>query len=42
MFRGKREALYIGGRKRILLEGTQAVPTRPFDKDRKNAKALGW
>jgi hypothetical protein len=41
--RGKREALYIWrGRKNILLEGTQAMPARPSDKDRMRVKTLEW
>jgi hypothetical protein len=40
---GKREALYIwGGKKSILLEGTQAMPASPSDKDRMGVKTLGW
>jgi hypothetical protein len=39
---GKREALYIWGRKIISLEGTQAIPARPSDKDRMGVKTLGW
>jgi hypothetical protein len=31
-----------GGRKSVLLEGTQAMPARPSDKDRMGAKTLGW
>jgi hypothetical protein len=31
-----------GGRKSILLEGTQAMPARPSDKDRMGVKTLGW
>jgi hypothetical protein len=39
---GKREALYIwGGKKNILLEGTQAMPARPSDKGRMGVKTLG-
>jgi hypothetical protein len=36
--------IYIcgGGRKSILLEGTQAMPTRPSDKDRIGVKTFGW
>jgi hypothetical protein len=37
-------ALYMGrggGRKSILLEGTQAMPARPSDKDRMRMKTLG-
>jgi hypothetical protein len=32
----------VGGRKSILLEGTQAMPARPSDNDRMRAKTLGW
>jgi hypothetical protein len=36
-------AVYLrGGRKSILLEGTQAMPARPSDKERMGAKTLGW
>jgi hypothetical protein len=31
-----------GGRKSILLEGTQAVSARPSDKGRMGVKTLGW
>jgi hypothetical protein len=36
--------LYLGGgeRKSVLLGGTQAMPTRPSDKDRIRVKTLGW
>jgi hypothetical protein len=35
--------LYIWvGRKSILLEGTQAMPGRPSDKDRMRVKTSGW
>jgi hypothetical protein len=38
---GKRGALYKrGGRKSILLEGTQPMPARPSDKDRMGVKTL--
>jgi hypothetical protein len=40
-----RGALYRGmegGRKRILLEGTQAMPACLSDKDRMRVKKLGW
>jgi hypothetical protein len=30
------------GEKSILLEGTQAIPARPSDKDRMEVKSLGW
>jgi hypothetical protein len=37
-----RGALYLGGgKKSILLEGTQAIPARPSD-DRMGVKTLGW
>jgi hypothetical protein len=40
---GARGALYLGGgRKSILLEGTQAIPARPSDKERMGVKTLGW
>jgi hypothetical protein len=38
----ERRFIYEGGRKSILLEGTQAVPARPSDKDRMGVKTLGW
>jgi hypothetical protein len=31
-----------GGRKSILLEGNQAMPARPSDKDIMGVKTLGW
>jgi hypothetical protein len=31
-----------GGRKSILLEGTQAMLARPSDKDIMGVKSLGW
>jgi hypothetical protein len=34
--------LYLGGRDSILLEGTQAMTTRPSDKDSMRVKTLGW
>jgi hypothetical protein len=38
-----RGALYLRGKKSILLEGTQAMPARPSDKDRMGVKTLlGW
>jgi hypothetical protein len=41
---GESERRFIseGGRKRILLEGTQAMPARPSDKDAMRVKTLGW
>jgi hypothetical protein len=30
------------GKNSILLEGTQAMPARPSDKDRMGVKTLGW
>jgi hypothetical protein len=38
----ERRFLSEGGRKSILLEGTQAMPARPSDKDRMGVKTLGW
>jgi hypothetical protein len=32
----------MGGRKSIFLEGTQAMPARPSDKDIMRVKTLGW
>jgi hypothetical protein len=37
-----RGALYLRGKKSILLEGTQAIPARPSDKGRMGVKTLGW
>jgi hypothetical protein len=37
-----RGALCLTGKKSILLEGTQAMPARPSDKDRMGVKTLGW
>jgi hypothetical protein len=39
---GESERCFISGRKSILLEGTQAMPGRPSDKDRMRVKTLGW
>jgi hypothetical protein len=41
---GRREMHFIsdGDRKNILLEGTQAMPTRPSAKDRMRVKTLRW
>jgi hypothetical protein len=41
---GNETRLISGGgrRKRILLEGTQAIPARPSDKDKMGVKTLGW
>jgi hypothetical protein len=41
---GENERRFIseGGRKSILLEGTQAMPARPSDKDRMRVKMLRW
>jgi hypothetical protein len=41
---GESERRFIseGVRKSILLEGTQAMPARPPDKDRMGVKTLGW
>jgi hypothetical protein len=40
---GKPDTLCFGEEgERILLEGTQAVPARPSDKDRIRVKTLGW
>jgi hypothetical protein len=40
---GESERRFIsGGKKSILLEGTQAMPARPSDKDRMAVKTLGW
>jgi hypothetical protein len=36
-----RGALWLRGKKIILLEGTQAMPARPSDKDRMGLKTLG-
>jgi hypothetical protein len=36
-----RGALYLRGKKSIL-EGTQAMPARPSDKDKMGVKMLGW
>jgi hypothetical protein len=40
---GESERRFITGRKKksILLEGTQAMPARPSDKDRIRVKTLG-
>jgi hypothetical protein len=35
-------ALYLRGKKSILLEGTQAMPARPSDKGRMRMKTLWW
>jgi hypothetical protein len=37
-----RGALYLWGKKNVLLEGTQEMPARPSDKDRMGVKTLGW
>jgi hypothetical protein len=37
-----RGALYLREKKSILLEGTQATPARPSDKNRMGVKTLGW
>jgi hypothetical protein len=37
-----RGAIYLGGGKSILLQGTQAMPARPSDKDKTRVKTLGW
>jgi hypothetical protein len=39
---GDRLFVSEGGRKSILLKGTQAKPARPYDKDRMEMKTLGW
>jgi hypothetical protein len=40
---GERERRFVSeGKKSILLEGTQAMPARPSDKDRMGVKTLGW
>jgi hypothetical protein len=39
---GERRFIPEGGRKCILLEGTQAIPARRSDKDRMKVKMLGW
>jgi hypothetical protein len=41
---GENERRFIseGGRKNILLEGIQAMPVCPSDKDRMGMKTLGW
>jgi hypothetical protein len=40
---GESESRFISeGEKSILLEGTQAIPARPSDKDRMGVKTLGW
>jgi hypothetical protein len=38
----ERRFMSEGARKSILLEGTQAMPARPSDKDRMGVKTLGW
>jgi hypothetical protein len=38
----ERRFMSEGGKKSILLEGTQAMPARPSDKDRMGVKTLGW
>jgi hypothetical protein len=40
MWEKARGALYLRGKKSILLEGTQAMPARPSDKDRMGVKTL--
>jgi hypothetical protein len=42
--REKYETLYIQGRKinSNLLEGSQAMPVRPSEKERMQMKMLGW
>jgi hypothetical protein len=37
----ERRFISEGGRKSILLEGTQAMPARPSDKDRLGVNTLG-
>jgi hypothetical protein len=37
-----RSVLYLAGCKERLVEGTQAMPVRPSDKDRMKVKMLGW
>jgi hypothetical protein len=40
---GESERRFISGeRKSILLEGTQAMPARPSDKDNMRVQTLGW
>jgi hypothetical protein len=38
----ERRFISEGGRKSILLEGTQAMSARPSDMDRMGVKTLGW
>jgi hypothetical protein len=38
----ERRFIYEGGRKSILLKGTQAMRARPSDKDIRRVKTLGW
>jgi hypothetical protein len=37
-----RSKISEGGGESILLQGTQAMPARPSDKDRMEVKTLGW
>jgi hypothetical protein len=41
---GESERRFIseGEKKSILLEGTQAMPVRPSDKNKMGVKTLGW
>jgi hypothetical protein len=36
------ERSFVSGGGGILLEGTQAMPARPSDKDRMRVKTIGW
>jgi hypothetical protein len=38
----ERRFIYEGEIKSIFLEGTQAMPARPSDKNRMRVKTLGW
>jgi hypothetical protein len=42
LMQSERRFISERGRKSILLEGTQAMPARPCDKDRMGVKTLGW
>jgi hypothetical protein len=40
---GESERRFVSeGEKSMLLEGTQAMPARPSNKDRMGVKTLGW
>jgi hypothetical protein len=38
----ERRFISEGGKKSVLLEGSQAMPARPSDEGRMGVKTLGW